>query len=56
MVQLFGCGKNEIKCSFPTMDSEKERKKGRSQREKRRGKEEVKENRDKDIRKQERKK
>jgi hypothetical protein len=29
MVQLFGCVKNEIKFSFPTMKSEKERKKGK---------------------------
>jgi hypothetical protein len=38
IVQLFGCGKNEIKCSFFTMDSEKERKKGRLNEQKRRKK------------------
>jgi hypothetical protein len=38
MVQLFGCVKNKITCSFPTMKGEKERKKGRQNEEKRRKK------------------
>ncbi len=40
MVQLFGCNKNKITCSFPTMKGEKERKKGRQNEQKRRKKRE----------------